>query len=297
MINAKIYFYDTDDKLVEEKVEGRLCLEFLYTAMWGRVLRFLFTRRIVSKLYAFYQNSKWSKRRIVPFIKKHDIEMSECQQKADEFKSFNDFFCRKLKDGARPIDPDVNAIVSPADSKLFVIPNISNYVSFFVKNETFNLAKFLDDTSLAGQFEGGALMIFRLAPPDYHHFHFPVDCKTFKFEPMGRLLESVNPIVYRTGVQPLTTNVRYHYVLETSKQEPVVMTAVGAMMVGSVVETFETDQKCIKGQEAGYFQFGGSTITLLFKQGFVKPLQKYIDHSAKGFESAVRLGQRVADLV
>jgi phosphatidylserine decarboxylase len=223
--------------------------------------------------------------------------MSECLQRTDEFKSFNDFFCRKLQAGSRSIDLEERAIVSPADNKLFVIPNISNYVPFFVKNETFNLAKFLGSSSLASLFEGGTMMIFRLAPPDYHRFHFPIDCTAFKFEPMGNLLESVNPIVYRTGVQPLTTNVRCHYVLETSQQVPVIMTAVGAMMVGSVVETFKTDQKCLKGQEAGYFQFGGSTVTLLFQHNFVNPVKKNVDHSTEGFETAVKVGQRVADFI
>jgi phosphatidylserine decarboxylase len=138
------------------------------------------------------------------------------------------------------------------------------------------------------------MMIFRLAPPDYHHFHFPCDCTPTKTREFGSDYESVNPVSFKAGFQPLAKNVRHLYILETEKFDRVAMVAVGAMFVGHIVKTFTPEKQYAKGDDAGYFEFGGSTVVLVFKKGTIEPLEQFVKHSEEGIETQVKVGQVVA---
>jgi len=290
----KNYYYNLNNELIEEKIECCHMLDFLYNTFWGRLIRPIFASRLAATICAWHQNSACSKRNILPFIQKYHINMDEFIEPSDGFKSFNDFFCRQIKNESRVIDKDENTVIAPADSKLLVIQNLSQTSSFFVKNENFNLVKFFDCSLLAQQFEGGTMMIFRLAPPDYHRFHFPIDCTPTKMKVTGSCYESVNPISFKSGVQPLTKNIRHFYLLETEKFDNVAMIPVGAMFVSHIVKTFTPDKKYSKGDEAGYFEFGGSTVVLMFKKDTISLLPNFIQHSEEGFETEVKMGQVVA---
>jgi phosphatidylserine decarboxylase len=288
-------FYSQHGHLVCEKVEAEGLLSFLYTKWLGSMLRFLVNKRWFSKCCALYQNSSLSKKNIIPFIKKHNIDASEFLKPIEQFSSFNDFFIRKMKPSVRSIDNDHRVVVSPADSKLFVIEDISLDVPFFVKHKKFDLYSFLRDEVLAQQYEGGVMMIFRLAPYDYHRFHFPVDCVVSKTRVINGAFESVNPIVYKAGFQPLTENERHVIVLQSHMCGDVVFVSVGAMCVGKIIETCVADRNYKKGDECGYFAFGGSSIVLLFKKGVVKPKEIFVTHSREGYETQVMMGQAVTE--
>jgi len=290
-----VYYYTEDNKLVEEKIELRSALLFLYTSRLGKFLRPCFNKKYLCSLLGAYKNSWLSKHAIEPFIKKHAIDMNDFIVPEAGYTSFNDFFCRKLKPSARPLDTNPNVIVSPADCKLFIVDNISTNTVFFVKQKPFNLEKFLNSKKLAQEFEHGTLMIFRLAPYDYHRFHFPVDCIPSAPIPINGIYESVNPLVYKSGVQPLTENERHLTLLKTPYHDTIAMLSVGALFVGKIVETYTPEQAYKKGDETGYFAFGGSTIVLLFKKNTIKPLQKFLDHSHQGLETAVKMGQAITE--
>ena len=203
---AQIY---NNGKLEREKTESLDGLKFLYTNPVGKVVRKMFAKSsLASTIYAWYQQTHFSKRAIKPFIKKHTIAMHEYVKQAEEYNSFNEFFIRKLKPGARTIDQTPGSVVCPADGKLLIFNNISQKISFFVKNEQFDCVSFLNDQALAQQFEGGCLMIVRLAPYDYHRFHSPVDGVPSVPRVIQGDYESVNPLVYASGIQPLTKNLR-----------------------------------------------------------------------------------------
>ncbi len=116
-----------------------------------------------------------STRYIHKFILFHKINMEEAEEPKDGFKTFNDFFYRKLKPGARelasPNDPTI--LVSPADCRMNAFESISMAQSVWVKGQAFSLESLLGDKEMAGKFEGGSMGIFRLAPQDYHRFHYP----------------------------------------------------------------------------------------------------------------------------
>lgn len=287
------FYFSLDGKFVEENIESLNFLRFLYKNFLGKTLRKLFINRYISKIYGSYQNSFLSKKKILPFIERHNINTAEFKKNISEFRSFNDFFTRELKSEARPIVPDENILISPADSKLFVATDIFEKTNFFVKNEKFNLEFFLQNKNLAYEYFNGTMMLFRLAPYDYHRFHFPADCIPSKPIRIPGKYESVNPIVYSSGVQPLIKNERHLIILETEEFGEVLVVLVGALLVGKIIETFVSERRYNKGDEMGYFAFGGSTVALIFKQGVINPKEIFLKHSSLGYETEIKMGQAV----
>ncbi len=216
------------------------------------------------------------------------------------FESFNDFFIKQLKPDVRPIFPDSDVMVSPADGKLTVVENLTTDSkspnSFFnVKSEKFTLQRFLNSDDLAREYAGGTLLIFRLSPYNYHHFHFPINCVPIKKVDLSGGHESVDPITYKTNINPLVINARHLVKLQTSFGQ-ILMVIVGAYNVGSIKEFFETGRQYKKGDEAGYFQYGGSTIALVFKRGTLDVGKQFLTHSRQGYETSVAVGERIGEL-
>lgn len=214
----------------------------------------------------------------------------------DGFESYNEFFIKKLKKGSRPIASANNVLVAPADSKLSIVEHVSmqsGKTSFFkVKSKNFTLQKFLANKNMAKEFEGGTLLIFRLSPYNYHRFHFPIDAKPSKPTPIKGGYESVDPISYKTGINPLITNIRHVISLQTIFGK-IVMVIVGAFGVGSIQETFKPGALYHKGDELGYFQYGGSTIALVLKKDAIAIDDKLLDNAREGYETAVKMGERI----
>ena len=288
-----VQFFDSKDSLVKEKIESELLFRFIYATWIGDKLRLLTRLKIVSQMYGYLQNSFLTKWKIKPFIKRHGINIDEIKKSLEDFKSFNDFFIRKLKDGVRPIDQSDGSIISPCDGKLFVIKNLSEKDNFFVKNQKFNLDQFLKNKKLSRDYEKGTMFVFRLAPSDYHRFHIPFDCSLSKPIRISGNYESVNPLVYKLGLNPLIGNERQFVHLKTKMFSDVCFVAVGAMMVGRIIFNYEPEEPLKKGAEFGLFEFGGSTVVLIFKEGMVQISDRFVKNSQKGYETQVKVGQIV----
>jgi len=284
-----------DGNLVCENVEAGWLVRF-FSSKFGRLFGFFVNSHILSNFYGWLMDSSWSKRNIPYFIKKHDINMNEFVIPEGGFISFNDFFIRKLRPNVRPVDQDPTVLTAPADSKLFAVSHITPETSFFIKNKQFCLKNFLRDESLANQYENGTLLLFRLAPYDYHRYHFPCDCIPSMPRVIHGWLDSVHPIVYKSDVVPLQENERHITMLETKSFGSVTMISVGARLVGKITHTYTSNQEYKKGDEMGYFSFGGSSLVLLFKKGTIAVDEQFILHSQDKYETAVRMGQRIAKL-
>jgi phosphatidylserine decarboxylase len=252
-------------------------------------------KRFINNLYRLYQESALSKHKIAPFVKKYGINLDDFEQPANGYQSFNDFFIRKLKPGRRAIDAHPHIIIAPADSKLLAIPTLTSSATFWVKSCQFNLETFLHNHQLAADYTNGTMLIFRLAPTDYHHFHFPADGIPDAPMVIAGRFDSVNPIVYKAGYQPLLSNERHIITLHTKTFDTILMIPIGAMLVGKIVETYTPHQPICKGDEAGYFSFGGSTVVLLFKPGIIKLKSHFIENSVNGFETVVKMGEAVTE--
>jgi len=159
----------------------------------------------------------------------------------DQYKTFNEFFYRKLKPGARLVDePDNPKIaLSPADSRMMVFRTLDDGQALWIKGEHFTLANLFggwDNKSgdMAKLFAGGSLVIARLAPQDYHRWHFPVTGSPQKRFPIDGAYMTVNPIAVRKNVDVYTLNKRCICPIETKEFGLVVLIAIAATAVGSI---------------------------------------------------------------
>lgn len=275
-----------------ENVYGEKWLDWLYHNPVGEAtLWTIAKRKIVTSLYGDQMEKPASADKIVPFVKEYDVDITIAQKQ--NFKSFNDFFIRQLKPEARPIVSDSLAVASPADGKILAYENVSSS-DFYIKGFRFNVDSFLDNTELAQKYKDGSMIVFRLAPPDYHRYHFPVSGMTSSSNiKIDGDYFSVNPLALRKKAEIFWLNKREYGVIQTPLFGNVVMVEVGATMVGSMIQTYSgTTVK--KGQEKGYFKFGGSTVVLLFEKDQIKIDADLLTNTANSLETTIKMGEQIA---
>lgn len=235
------------------------------------------------------------KKKIYKFIKFHNLNIDEIREPIESFGNFNEFFYRKLRSTARVIaDPDdARVVVSPADCRLSVFSRIDDATSIWVKGRDFTLSNLFKDEALVERFTNGLLVIARLAPQDYHRFHLPIDCTIGPSTYFDGALFTVNPIAVNQEVDVYTDNKRVCTILESPIFGKVAYITVGATMVGSIILTTYESLAAKKGDEHGYFAFGGSTLLLLFESGKIIFDSDLLMNSSKPIETLVRMGERI----
>ena len=195
------------------------------------------------------------------------------QHPVDAFPTLNDFFRRRLKPKARPIaEPrNPNLLVSAADCRLMTFQSVSLATKTWVKGNRFTILDLLGkDEEMAQKFSGGSLTIFRLAPQDYHCFHFPCNGRLVSTTTVPGKLYSVNPIVVQhERVNVFTENVRSISIIDSEEFGLVAFIAVGATIVGSIDKYVRPGTTFKKGDLFGDFSYGGSTVLLLMQAGRV----------------------------
>ena len=273
-----------------EQVEAGGWLFWLYNNPVGELsLQAVVKRKFASVWYGERMNKRGSVSKIAPFVKKYHINLNDFQKK--DYKSFNDFFIRKLKPGARKIDTNKNVVISPGDGKILAWGNIG-YQYFIVKGYRMNLHDFLRNDSLARVYTDGSLILLRLSPSDYHRFHFPVSGKLSPVVKIKGEYYSVNPIALRQDIRIFCENKRGYQIISSKKFGTVLMSEIGATFVGSIIQTHRGDT-AIKGGEAGYFKFGGSSIILLFRKGKINIDADLLRNTRNHLETQVRMGEHV----
>ncbi|KAG0047502.1 hypothetical protein BGZ83_007451 [Gryganskiella cystojenkinii] len=243
------------------------------------------------------------------FIKTYKLDLSELlQPDIAQYKNFNEFFSRKLKTEARPVHElqDPNIVVSAADCRLCVFESITTATEVWVKGKSFSVQQLVRDKDLAAEFDGGSIGLFRLAPQDYHRFHSPVQGAIAKTPvKIDGTYFTVNPMAVNENLDVFTENVRKVSVIDLDQSDEsrnkafdkCVFISIGALLVGSIELTGaqEVGNHVKKGDELGYFAYGGSTCILLFKKGAVEFDQDLIESSKKGVETLVKMGERIGD--
>ncbi|MDP2454422.1 MULTISPECIES: phosphatidylserine decarboxylase [unclassified Kaistella] len=275
-----------------ENVYGEKWLDWLYHNPVGEAtLWTIAKRKLITSLYGDEMEKPASADKIVPFVKEYGVDLSIAQKQ--NFTSFNDFFIRKLKPEARPIVADSLAVASPADGKILAYENIKN-ADFYIKGFRFNVNTFLNNPDLAKKYEDGTMIVFRLAPPDYHRYHFPISGTTGSSNiKINGDYYSVNPLALRKKAEIFWLNKREYGVMKSPLFGDVVMVEVGATMVGSMIQTY-TGTTVKKGEEKGYFKFGGSTVVLLFEKDKIKIDNDLLMNTSKGLETTIKMGERIA---
>ncbi len=290
----KIQYIDRQTgELKAETPPAEILLRFLYHNPFGKsAILPIAKRTFISNFYGKKMDRRSSVKKIKPFINQLNIDMSESLKNVDEFTSFNDFFCRKLKAGARQIQ---DGIVSPGDGKIIAFEDVKGVNTFFVKGTEFTLSAFLKDEDLAKSFSNSSLVILRLAPNDYHRFHFPISGTPSSVKPINGYYCSVSPYALSNSfTKVFCENKREYCILDTKDKGKMLIAPVGATMVGSIKETYTPNTQVAKGDEMGYFEFGGSTIVMLMDRDKIKIDEDILQNTQNKLETFVRMGEHIA---
>jgi len=279
-----------------ERPPGEALLDFLYHNPFGeKIVLPIAKQKFISKWYGKKMDSPSSKKKIKPFVKSLNIDMTEAQKKISEFESFNDFFYRKLKPGTRKIE---EGLVSPGDGKILAFKNVSEVNTFFVKSEKFTLKEFLQDDNLTEKHKNSSMAILRLAPDDYHRYHFPYDGIPSQPEKIEGVYYSVSPIsLEKKFTEVFSKNKKEICKLKTKEKGEILIIPVGATMVGSLNATFQPDTLVKKGEEMGYFAFGGSSVVLLFNSNSFELDRDLIENTKNRLETSVKMGEKIGTAI
>lgn len=242
---------------------------------------------------------------IASFVKFHKLDLSDClEPDISKYNTFNEFFYRKLKPGARPVEAEENPNIasSPADCRCVAFNSVNKATDLWIKGRNFTVAKLFNgnfdnlETTNIYKHDKCALGIFRLAPQDYHRFHSPVSGTIQDIKFIDGEYYTVNPMAIRSELDVFGENVRALISIKTESFGTVVMIPIGAMMVGSIILTKEIGDSIKRGDEMGYFKFGGSTVVLLFEQDKFVFDSDLTNNSNSCIETLVRVGQSIGHL-
>lgn len=289
------YIQRKTGEIKEETVAGDAFLRWIYdTKTGGLILHSLVKRKIFSYLYGRFQDTALSRRKIKSFVRTMKIDMTEAEnENLDSYRTFNDFFTRKLKKSSRPVDSRPEILVSPADGKILAWENINSSKLIQVKGSNYSLADLLQDKDLAEKFHEGSCLTIRLCPADYHRFHFPdhgIPAKTVK---IGGHYYSVNPRALSKIPRLYCENKRELTLFRSENFGQMIIMEIGATCVGSIIQTYTPEQYVRKGEEKGFFKFGGSTIILLLQKNFLKIDNDILDNTKNGIETGILMGEKI----
>ena len=288
------YYNRKQNKYEIEKVAGEKYLNWSYSSPRGKGLVELFLKKkLFSKLYGYYCDTKISARKIESFIKTLDIDMSIYDKAFDEYSSFNEFFIRSLNPKTRLIDKNHNILISPCDGKISAYENINLDNLVQIKGFTYSLKELLEDDEVYNLYKGGTCLIFRLCPTDYHRFHFIDDGVCSTTTKIKGHYYSVNPVALKSVKKLFCQNKREWSILRCDNFNDVIYMEVGATCVGTIIQSYDPGSKVKKGYEKGYFKFGGSTVILFFKKDAVKIHEDLINQTTLGFETSVLMGEKI----
>lgn len=274
-------------ELIEEPEVGAGAIRFAYGNPFGRFLaKTLLCRKFVSDVYAAWQRSGLSKRKVEKFKAQYRISTEDCT--TQDFPNFNAFFTRQRKDYVNLTKE--NELPAIADSKLTALP-ISAGSRFHIKGVPYTTEELLEDKALAEEYRGGLCLIFRLSPDDYHRYVYPDGGTQEPCRHIAGVLHTVNPLA--ADMKVYRRNKRTVQRLHTEHFGDVLQMEVGALLVGRIVNHDEGAAAFTKLQEKGYFAYGGSTVILLLKQDAVRVDEDILTYSAQGIETKVRLGERI----
>ena len=261
-------------------------VRFLYGTVPGRLLLKGILATHADRLAVAFLRSRLSRPLIGPYARRCGIHLTEAQRKS--FQTYRDLFLRTRE--APDFDAEPSHLISPCDGWLSAYP-IREDSSFAIKDSHYRLHDLLQAADLAARFTGGDCLVLRLCPSDYHHYCYIDDGFQGENHFIPGVLHSVQPIACEK-YPVFALNRRSWTLLHTDHFGPVVQTEIGALVVGGIVNLRE-NQPVRRGEEKGYFELAGSTITLLFQKGRIR-LKPELLVALECGEVQVRQGQWIA---
>lgn len=269
-------------------------LHFLYKTIPGRLLLKPLTSPQVSKLCGRFLDSRLSSFLIKSFVKKNQIKIEDYQ--TESIHSFNEFFRRKIKDGLRTFDYSPEKLTAPCDGLLSVwnIEEADGTV-IPVKQSQYTVASLLQNPELAATYQGGLCLVFRLCVNHYHRYAYADSGRKGRNIFIPGVLHTVRPVALQS-LPVFVENSREYTLIESSVFGPLIQMEVGAMLVGRIVN-HEEEALVKRGEEKGFFEYGGSTIILLIQKDKAKINPELLENSGLGIESPVKMGQVIGSAV
>ena len=269
--------YDRElNKVIEVKHFGGSKLKIIYKS---KLLTKIATSKLISKIYGLYNSTILSKNKIKKFIKDNNIDMSIYEE--ENYKSFNDFFIRKLK----KTNINKTGFISPCNAKLLVY-KLSKDLTINIKNINYHIEDLINKKL---DYSNGYIFIYRLALNDYHHFHYIDDGKRIdRVKIKGRLhTVSSSSDAYKIYKE----NEREYSILETKNYGKIIYMEVGALLAGKIINYDKDMFK--RGEEKGYFLPGGSTVIIIANN--IKVDKDILKYSKMNIETIVHVGERIGE--
>mgnify|MGYP003640509349 CR=1 FL=1 len=294
-----IKFYNRQTQKIEtEKVYGDAQVRWLYQTPTGQFLLIFLVKAFISKIYGAYQNWSISKAKIEPFIQDFGIDLADFEptpgrSKSDPYASFNEFFIRTFVPGKRTFVNEPKIMPAFSEARYFAYESMTDEQTVPVKGRHLSAKALLNRTRWNDTFNEGPLLLARLCPVDYHRFHYPDNGKVLDYYRVHGKLHSVNPVALKEFGDIFATNERQVTIIETENFGKLAYIEVGALCVGKIVQSGSLEE-FKRGDEKGYFLFGGSTVIVLGEKGRWTPEPDMLEYTAKGIETYLQLGEPVA---
>ena len=274
-------------------------LRFFYETKAGRILLKPLVSRPVSAAAGRILDARFSKVLIGPFIRKYGIRTEEFVPgsggEADEYLSFNDFFCRRIKSGLRPVCPEEEKLAAPCDGLLSAV-KIDSGTVVKAKQSRFTIPALLKDEKLARRYDGGYCLIFRLCVDHYHRYNYFDSGYKYKDRKIRGVFHTVRPEAL--GRYPVfVQNSREYSVIDTEHFGRCVQMEIGALLVGRIVNNEPQAARVRRGEEKGRFEYGGSTVIILVPAGRIRLSAEVLNCAEKGLEMPVKMGEPVAEKI
>jgi phosphatidylserine decarboxylase len=291
-------FYDrAAGKVISEPVFASRFLTWSYNTTLGFWLtKYVLRQKLISKLYGWVHKSRWSRKKIQPFVKKMNVNMKESLIPQGGYSSFNDFFIREIDLSCRPFVKKESVCIAPCDGRVLAYPVIKADRTFQIKQSAFNLVDFLRDDDLFERFTGGSMLISRIYLTDYHHLYFPDSGVPHDAVSIPGKYYAIGPYSFRRLIPFYMENHRMLTIFDSDHFGRIAIIEVGAFTVGSIQQRFMPGTRVGKGVKKGFFELGGSTVVLLFQPRAIRFDTDLCQNTERGIETRVRLGDSIGTL-
>lgn len=282
----KSNFYNlATNELVPLKIQRDAIADWLFTSTIGKLVNFTISFPILSQMASKYLKSSLSSKKIEGFRREFEIKDDDFIE--DDFKSLNDYFIRQFKPTARLFSNNETDFSALAEGYYLVSPD----ASLPIKGITSSAKELIQADP---EFEIRQSIVVRLSPKEYHRFHFPFSGVLKSVKLIHGKLYSINPVTLKYDSQLFIRNKRTVLQLDFDNQSSAYIVLIGATYIGSIQITHQVGQRFNKGDQCGYFEFGGSTAVILLNTE-MKFNEKVLTYSHQGIETFVKLGETIAN--
>lgn len=282
-------YKDRDGNLIGEDDGQDRLLAKLYGSRMGRALVRTLIRPGVSKACGWLLDRRISRAAVGPFVRSKGVRLEDYEK--TDYCSYNDFFTRVIKADRRPVDMTPESLIAPCDSKLTVY-DIDENARFVVKGTEYTMESLTRSRKLAERYAGGQLLLFRLTVDDYHHYCYVDSGEKSENHYIDGVFHTVNPAACEQ-YPVYKENSRCVSFLKSQNFGVLMMIEVGALMVGKIVNLEDGKAIVARGEEKGYFAFGGSTVILCLKKGRAVIDADILANSREGIETRVLQGMKI----